>query len=145
MKHLRSLLLFLTIALALSAVSVYYIFFAPFGKGTTAQYIYIDKDDTKDSIIHKLSIVAPRQTWGIEWLWEMTEAQTQEMNDYCRRYAAFMDAAKTEREATLWAVDTAEKHGFKPLTAGMTLNPGDKVYYNNRNFNRRRNLHCNCK
>ena len=76
MKHLRSLLLFLTLALALSAVSVYYIFFAPFGKVTTAQYIYIDKDDTKDSIIHKLSIVAPRQTWGIEWLWEMTEAQT---------------------------------------------------------------------
>ena len=75
MKHLRSLLLFLTIALALSAVSVYYIFFAPFGKGTTAQYIYIDKDDTKDSIIHKLSVVEPRQTWGFERLWELTDAR----------------------------------------------------------------------
>ncbi len=63
---------------------------------------------------------------------KLTAQQREEMEGYCKRYAAFMDACKTEREATLWAVDTAEKHGFKPLTAGMTLNPGDKVYYNNR-------------
>ena len=62
----------------------------------------------------------------------MTEAQKQEMDAYCRRYAAFMDAAKTEREATDWAVAEAEKQGFKPLTAGMDLKAGDRVYMNNR-------------
>ena len=32
-----------------------------------------------------------------------------EMEAYCKRYMAFMDAAKTERESTAWAVAEAEK------------------------------------
>jgi len=62
----------------------------------------------------------------------LTAEQRAEMEDYCKRYMAFMDACKTEREATDWMVAIAEQHGFKPLTAGMSLDPGDKVYYNNR-------------
>ncbi len=62
----------------------------------------------------------------------LTEAQRSEMEDYCKRYMAFMDACKTEREATAWTVNIAEANGFRPLTAGMDLKPGDKVYYNNR-------------
>ena len=62
----------------------------------------------------------------------LTAEQRIEMESYCKRYAAFMDECKTEREATTWTVNTAVKHGFKPLTAGMDLQPGDKVYYNNR-------------
>jgi len=62
----------------------------------------------------------------------LTAEQRAEMEGYCKRYAAFMDACKTEREATAWAVDIAEKHGFKPIVPGMTVQPGDKVYYNNR-------------
>ncbi len=62
----------------------------------------------------------------------LTAQQRTEMEDYCKRYACFMDACKTEREATAWAVAEAEKHGFVPLTAGMELKPGHKVYYNNR-------------
>ena len=63
---------------------------------------------------------------------KLTAEQRAEMESYCKRYAAFMDACKTEREATTWTVNTAVQHGFKPLTAGMDLKPGDKVYYNNR-------------
>ena len=63
---------------------------------------------------------------------KLTDAQRQEMTDYCSRYAAFMDACKTEREATTWAVREAEKQGFKPLVPGMELKPGDRVYMNNR-------------
>ena len=59
--------------------------------------------------------------------------EREEMNAYCRRYMAFMDACKTEREATAWAVREAEKRGFKPFTPGMEAKPGDKIYYNNRN------------
>ncbi len=55
-----------------------------------------------------------------------------EMEAYCRRYMDFMDACKTEREATAWAIREAEKHGFKPFTPGMDAKPGDKIYYNNR-------------
>ena len=62
----------------------------------------------------------------------LTDAQRQEMEAYCLRYRAFMDACKTEREATAWAVATAEAHGFKAIEPGQTLKPGDKVYKNNR-------------
>jgi len=54
------------------------------------------------------------------------------MEDYCKRYSAFMDECKTEREATAWAVRIAEENGFKALVPGMALKPGDKVYKNNR-------------
>ena len=62
----------------------------------------------------------------------ITPAQRQEMEEYCKGYARFMDACKTEREATIWAVAEAEKRGFRPLVPGEALKPGDKVYRNNR-------------
>ena len=62
----------------------------------------------------------------------ITPEQREEMNAYCKRYMAFMDACKTEREATAWAVAEAEKNGFKPFVPGMDAKPGDKIYYNNR-------------
>ena len=62
----------------------------------------------------------------------LTEAQRAEMEGYSKRYMAFMDECKTEREATAWAVREAEKLGFKPFVPGMDAKPGDKIYYNNR-------------
>jgi len=62
----------------------------------------------------------------------MTDAQKADMEQYCKRYAAFMDACKTEREATIWAVAEAEKNGFREFKAGMTVKTGDKLYCNNR-------------
>ncbi len=55
-----------------------------------------------------------------------------EMEAYCKRYMAFMDACKTEREATAWAVEKAKSLGYKPFQPGMAIQPGDKIYYNNR-------------
>ncbi len=62
----------------------------------------------------------------------LTDEQRREMESYCKRYAAFMDACKTEREATAWTVETAKAHGFRELTPGMDIKPGDKVYFSNR-------------
>ena len=62
----------------------------------------------------------------------LNDTQKAEMEAYCKRYMDFMTACKTEREATSWAVREAEKLGFKPYTIGMAVNPGDKIYYNNR-------------
>ena len=62
----------------------------------------------------------------------ITSEQKAEMNAYCQGYMAFMDACKTEREATAWAAAEAEKRGFKPAVPGMSVNPGDKIYLNNR-------------
>ena len=63
---------------------------------------------------------------------KLSAEERAEMECYCKGYAAFMDACKTEREATAWTAAAAEAHGFKPLVPGMKLNPGDKVYHNNR-------------
>ena len=62
----------------------------------------------------------------------ITAEQRAEMETYCKAYMAFMDACKTEREATAWAVREAEKRGFKALKPGMDAKPGDKFYLNNR-------------
>jgi len=62
----------------------------------------------------------------------ITAEQKAEMNTYCEGYMAFMDAAKTEREATTWAIQAAEARGFVALKPGMDAKPGDKVYLNNR-------------
>ena len=55
-----------------------------------------------------------------------------EMEAYAKRYMAFMDECKTEREATDWVVREAEARGFLPFVPGMDAKPGDKIYYNNR-------------
>ena len=73
-------------------------------------------------------LMAPKNGYDL-----ITEEQRAEMNAYAKRYMAFMDACKTERESTAWAMAEAEKRGFVPFVPGMTLKAGDKVYYNNRN------------
>ena len=62
----------------------------------------------------------------------ITAEQRAEMETYCRNYMDFMDLAKTEREATTWAVQAAEARGFVELKPGMEAKPGDKFYLNNR-------------
>lgn len=63
----------------------------------------------------------------------LTEQERQEMNDYCKNYMAFMDAAKTEREAVQFSMRAAEAAGFRSLDSFQELKSGDRVYYNNRN------------
>ena len=63
---------------------------------------------------------------------KLTDAQRVEMEEYAKRYSAFISTCKTEREAVAWAVAAAEKNGFKPILPGMDVKPGDKVYLNNR-------------
>ena len=65
-------------------------------------------------------------------LLRLNAEQKAEMENYCKRYSAFMDACKTEREATAWATAAAQAHGFKPAVPGMEVKPGDKIFMNNR-------------
>ena len=82
----------------------------------------MNADELRESLL-----MAPKNGYT-----RITPAQREEMNAYCRSYMAFMDACKTEREATAWAVREAEKRGYKPFVPGMDVKPGDKIYYNNR-------------
>lgn len=54
---------------------------------------------------------------------------------FAKPYAAFLDAAKTEREAVNESIRIASEAGFQPYTFGMALKAGGKYYYNNRGKN----------
>ena len=82
----------------------------------------MNTDELRESLL-----MAPKNGYA-----RISPEQREEMNAYCRRYMAFMDECKTEREATAWAVREAEKRGYKPFAPGMDVKPGDKIYYNNR-------------
>ena len=47
---------------------------------------------------------------------------------YCEDYKAFLNAARTEREAVAEGIRQAEAVGFVPYVRGMALKAGDKVY-----------------
>ena len=55
--------------------------------------------------------------------------------EYAKGYVRYLDASKTEREATNEAVKLAEAAGYRPYSFGMPLQAGDKLYYNNRGKN----------
>jgi len=51
---------------------------------------------------------------------------------YAKEYMAFLNGSRTEREAVDNAIELAESRGFVPYAPGMPLEPGTKVYKNNR-------------
>ena len=65
-------------------------------------------------------------------LLKVDDATINAMQDYCEGYKAYLDAAKTEREAVKTAIKMAEDKGFVPFEIGKKYNAGDKVYFNNR-------------
>ena len=58
--------------------------------------------------------------------------QAGEIFAYAEGYKQFLNAARTEREAVKEAIRMAEAEGFVPYTFGMELQPGSKVYVDNR-------------
>ncbi|MDO4973880.1 MAG: aminopeptidase [Eubacteriales bacterium] len=59
-------------------------------------------------------------------------AERLRLENYCRDYMAWLNEARTEREAVSSAIALAEERGFVPYVPGMSLKAGDKVYQNNR-------------
>lgn len=53
-------------------------------------------------------------------------------NSFCEGYKAFLNSAKTEREAVAFAVSEAEALGFAPFDRAKSYKAGDKVYFVNR-------------
>ncbi len=62
----------------------------------------------------------------------MNSEEMKEVFDFCTPYKAFLDEAKTEREAVKTAVHLLEEKGFVPFESGKKYVTGDKVYQINR-------------
>lgn len=62
----------------------------------------------------------------------MSEEEQKLADDFCEGYKNFLTVAKTERLAARETVRIAEASGFVPFEYGKKYNPGDRVYYVNR-------------
>ncbi len=62
----------------------------------------------------------------------LDDAQIEECDAFCEAYKAFLDRAKTEREAVDCAVGLLEENGFHAWTSGEKLKAGDRIYVTNR-------------
>lgn len=60
------------------------------------------------------------------------ESELKAISDYAEDYKKFLDNGKTEREAVSESIEMIEARGYKAYTLGDKINPGDKLYYNNR-------------
>ena len=54
------------------------------------------------------------------------------LEKYCASYMRFLNEARTEREAVRFAVEEAEKAGFRPFCPDESLQPGDRIWFSNR-------------
>ncbi len=62
----------------------------------------------------------------------LSEDEIAKMNAYCEDYKDFLNRGKTERLCVINCIRLAEEKGFRAYEAGMKLQAGDKVYFNNR-------------
>ncbi len=54
------------------------------------------------------------------------------LEDYCSDYMRYLDTSRTEREAVINAISLAKEQGFVEYRQGMAIEPGMKIYKNNR-------------
>ena len=62
----------------------------------------------------------------------LSVSEEKKMNAYCEGYKEFLNNGKTERLCVDYCIKLAKDKGFKEYKAGMKLQSGDKVYFNNR-------------
>lgn len=66
------------------------------------------------------------------WAVHAREEQREAVFTFAERYKAFLDMAKTEREAAAVIVRAARENGFADLAGASSLAPGDRFYAVNR-------------
>ena len=62
----------------------------------------------------------------------LTAEDEQAMEAYCADYRKFLDNGKTERDCVDYTIELAQARGYVEYVPGMPLQPGTKVYVNNR-------------
>ncbi len=63
---------------------------------------------------------------------KISEEETGAVNSYASRYMDFLKNSRTERTTVTNTIALLEKNGFTEYKKGMALNPGDRIYFNNR-------------
>lgn len=63
----------------------------------------------------------------------LNDDEIKKVDLFCEDYKAFLNAAKTEREAVEYSINLAKEKGFTEFDIKKSYKPNDKVYFNNRN------------
>ena len=63
----------------------------------------------------------------------LTQEQKKKAASFCEGYKTFLQTCKTERETVRFIVEVAKAKNFKPFEVGGSYQPGDRLYYVNRN------------
>lgn len=72
-------------------------------------------------------------TWKFPHIAKEAPEQVEEAAAFCEGYKAFLDEGKTERECVKKAVELLKAAGYAEFDTQGGYQPGDKVYYVNRN------------
>lgn len=72
-------------------------------------------------------------TWKFPHIAKEAPEQVEEAAAFCEGYKAFLDEGKTERECAKKAVELLKAAGYAEFDTQGSYQPGDKVYYVNRN------------
>lgn len=72
-------------------------------------------------------------TWKFPHIAKEAPEQVEEAAAFCEGYKAFLDEGKTERECVKKAVELLKAAGYAEFDTQGSYQPGDKVYYVNRN------------
>ena len=72
-------------------------------------------------------------TWKFPHIAKEAPEQAEEDAAFCEGYKAFLDEGKTERECVKKAVELLKAAGYAEFDTQGSYQPGDKVYYVNRN------------
>ncbi len=62
----------------------------------------------------------------------LSEEEKQKIFQFADEYMYFLNNGKTEREIVCQSIQILEKNGFTDIKEKEKINPGDKVYFNNR-------------
>ena len=108
--------------------------FGPTGPGALYEYLtggMISMEEKKEQTpaqkLREELFFAPQNGYD-----RLEAGEGEKIQTYCEGYKTFLDAGKTERECVDYAIVKAQAAGFRPLVRGEKLQPGDKVYRNNR-------------
>ncbi len=62
----------------------------------------------------------------------VSQEEIKKADEFCKGYVEFLDKSPMEREAVRYSVALAKKAGFEEFEQDKKYNPGDKIYYINR-------------
>lgn len=87
----------------------------------------MDNEKTKEELLKEKLFYKKENAFSVE-----DDSYKTAVTDYAKGYKAFLDNAKTEREAVIYAINMVKAEGFVEYKLGDKIEKGKNYYFNNR-------------